>query len=65
VTDDTTSRGLTGSFGIGTKWYFGKWFAVRMDVRDRVLAQSVVGEESIVNDVVLNLGVSAFIPFGG
>jgi outer membrane beta-barrel protein len=65
VTDDTTSRGLTGSFGLGTKWYFGKWFAVRMDVRDRILVQSIVGEEQLVNDLIVTLGASVFIPFGG
>jgi outer membrane beta-barrel protein len=64
VTDDSTSRGLTGSFGFGTKWYFGSWFAVRLDVRDHVLRESLVGEDHLVNDVLVTLGASAFIPFG-
>lgn len=65
VTDDSTARGITGSAGLGTKWYFGKWFGVRMDVRDHLLRQSLVGEEHLVNDIVVTLGVSVFIPFGG
>jgi outer membrane beta-barrel protein len=65
VTDDSTARGITGSAGLGTKWYFGKWFGLRMDVRDHLLRQSLVGEEHLVNDIVVTLGLSVFIPFGG
>ncbi len=65
VTDDSTARGITGSAGLGTKWYFGKWFGLRMDVRDHLLRQSLVGEEHLVNDIVVTLGASVFIPFGG
>src|SRR5579859_1102075 len=65
VTDDTTARGITGSFGLGTKWYFGKWFAVRWDIRDHVLEEALVGDEHLVNDVIVTGGISVFFPFGG
>jgi outer membrane beta-barrel protein len=65
VTDDSTSRGLTASAGLGTKWFFGKWFALRMDVRDHILRQSLVGEEHLVHDIVVTAGASVFLPFGG
>jgi outer membrane beta-barrel protein len=65
VTDDSTARGLTGSFGMGTKWYFGKWFALRFDIRDHVLQEALVGESHLVNDVVITFGPSIFFPFGG
>jgi outer membrane beta-barrel protein len=65
VTDDTTSRGVTGSAGFGTKLYIGKWFAVRLDVRDHVLREVLVGDDHLVNDVLVTLGASVFIPFGG
>jgi len=65
VTDDSTARGLTGSFGFGTKWYFGKWFGVRLDVRDHILREALVGEEHLVNDIVVTVGPSIFFPFGG
>jgi len=65
VTDDSTARGLTGSVGFGTKWYFGKWFGVRMDVRDHILREALVGEEHLVNDIVVTIGPSIFFPFGG
>jgi len=65
VTDDGTSRGATASAGIGAKLYFGKWFAVRWDVRDHVLREVLVGDQHLVNDVLVTLGASVFFPFGG
>jgi outer membrane beta-barrel protein len=65
ATDDSTSIGVTGSAGLGTKFYFGKWFAVRFDARDHVLQEVLVGDEHLVNDFVITLGASVFIPFGG
>jgi outer membrane beta-barrel protein len=65
VTDDSTSRGATASAGLGAKLYFGKWFAVRFDMRDHVLREVLVGDEHLVNDVLVTLGASVFIPFGG
>jgi outer membrane beta-barrel protein len=65
VTDDQTSRGATASAGIGLKLYFGKWFAVRFDTRDHLLSEVLVGDQHLVNDVIVTLGASVFIPFGG
>jgi outer membrane beta-barrel protein len=65
VTDDSTSQGLTGSAGLGAKLFFGKWFAVRADVRDHVLREDLVGDQHLVNDVIFTLGLSVFVPFGG
>jgi outer membrane beta-barrel protein len=65
ITDDSTSRGVTASAGLGAKFYFGKWFAVRFDARDHVLREVLVGEEHLVSDLLLTLGASVFFPFGG
>jgi outer membrane beta-barrel protein len=65
VTDDTTARGVTGSAGLGAKLYFGKWFGLRWDVRDHLLQEALIGDEHLVNDIVVTLGFSVFIPFGG
>jgi len=65
ATDDSTSLGVTGSAGLGAKFYFGHWFAVRFDVRDHVLQESLVGDEHLVNDILVTMGASVFIPFGG
>ncbi len=54
-----------GSFGLGTKWYLGKWFAFRIDLRDHILQEALVGEEHLVNDILLTGGFSVFIPFSG
>jgi outer membrane beta-barrel protein len=65
VTDDGTSRGVTGSAGLGAKFFFGSWFALRLDARDHILEESLVGYEHLVNDVIITLGASVFFPFGG
>lgn len=65
VTDDGTSRGVTGSAGLGAKLFFGSWFALRLDARDHVLEESLVGYQHLVNDVIITLGGSVFVPFGG
>jgi outer membrane beta-barrel protein len=65
VTDDGTARGATGSGGLGAKLFFGKWFALRLDGRDHVLQEVLVGDEHLVNDFIVTLGASVFFPFGG
>jgi outer membrane beta-barrel protein len=65
ITDDGTGRGLTGSGGFGMKIYIGKWFGLRLDVRDHVLSQEILGVSQIVNDIVTTAGFSVFLPFSG
>jgi outer membrane beta-barrel protein len=63
VTDNQTAQGLTGSFGLGLKLFFGEWFAVRMDVRDQLLQQEILGRSQLVNNLAATLGLSIFLPF--
>lgn len=63
ITDNQTSRGLTGSFGFGVKFFFGDWFSIRIDVRDQILEQALLGESTIVNNLTATLGLSVFLPF--
>jgi outer membrane beta-barrel protein len=63
ITDNQTSRGLTGSFGLGAKFFIGEWFAIRFDVRDQILEQELLGESAIVNNLTATLGFSVFVPF--
>ena len=56
TTDDETSRGVTGSAGLGTKMFIGKWFALRFDMRDHVLQEALIGDQHLVNDVIVTLG---------
>lgn len=64
VTDNQSSEGLTFSGGLGMKLFFGSWFALRVDVRDHVLRQELIGSSEIVNNLTATLGVSMFLPFG-
>lgn len=63
VTDNQTALGLTGSFGLGLKLFFGQWFAVRVDIRDQLLQQELLGYSEIVNNLTATLGFSIFLPF--
>ncbi len=64
VTDNQTALGLTFSGGFGLKFLFGEWFALRIDVRDQVLKQEVLGESRLVNNLAATAGFSIFLPFG-
>jgi outer membrane beta-barrel protein len=64
VTDNQSSEGLTFSGGLGLKLFFGSWFALRIDVRDHVLRQELIGSSEIVNNLTATLGASVFLPFG-
>ena len=64
ITDNQSARGLTFSGGIGFKFYLADWLALRIDVRDQVLQQDVLGDSVIVNNLAATLGLSIFFPFG-
>ncbi len=63
VTDNQSSRGLMFSGGMGVKFFFDTWFAIRIDVRDQVMEQQLLGQSRIVNNLTATLGLSAFLPF--
>ncbi len=64
ITDNSSARGLTFSGGLGFKFYPTSWLGVRVDLRDQVLAQELLGESRIVNNLIATLGLSVFLPFG-
>jgi outer membrane beta-barrel protein len=57
--------GLTGSGGLGLKFYLTEWLALRWDVQDAVHQQRRVdlGVEKVVNDITATGGLSILIPF--
>ncbi len=63
ITDNRSARGLTLSGGFGLKFYPTSWFGVRLDVRDQLLNQELLGESRIVNNLIATLGLSVFLPF--
>jgi len=64
IIDNATSYGAAGQFGIGTKLFLGKSWAVRLDVRDHLYRQQVLQVNQYVQDFSLTLGVSVFLPRG-
>jgi outer membrane beta-barrel protein len=64
VVDSPTSRGIIGVAGLGFKFFGGKAFAFRIDIRDHVYRQELLDEHFIVNDLALTAGVSLFLPVG-
>lgn len=62
IIDNATSFGAAGQFGLGTKVFLGKSWAVRLDVRDQLYKQQILSVRQYVQDISLTLGVSVFLP---
>ena len=62
IIDNATSFGAAGQFGLGTKIFLSKSWAMRLDVRDQLYKQQILDVRQYVNDFSLTLGVSVFLP---
>jgi outer membrane beta-barrel protein len=62
VIDNATSFGAAGQFGLGSKIFLSKSWAVRLDVRDQLYKQQILSVRQYVQDFSLTLGVSLFLP---
>ena len=62
IIDNATSFGAAGQFGLGSKIFLSKSWAVRLDVRDQLYKQQILSERQYVQDFSLTLGVSVFLP---
>ena len=62
VVDSVVSSGIAGNGGFGLKFFLGKAFAFRVDVRDSVFQQQLLSEKFVVNDISATLGLSLFLP---
>jgi len=62
VVDSVLSSGIAGTGGFGLKFFLGKAFAFRVDVRDSVFQQQLLSEKFVVNDISATLGLSLFLP---
>ncbi len=60
-TADPTVQGLTWEAGLGAKIYFNRFFAFRLDVRDFLLPQEVLGRGRITNNVTVLAGLSLWL----
>lgn len=63
VVDSALSSGVAGNAGIGFVFFAGRAVAFRLDVRDWVYRQQLLARKVLVNDVMVTLGVSVFLPF--
>ena len=62
VVDSVVSSGIAGTGGFGLKFFLGKAFAFRLDLRDHVFQQQLLAEKFVVNDVSATIGLSLFLP---
>jgi outer membrane beta-barrel protein len=62
IIDNATSFGAAGQFGLGSKIFLSKSWAVRLDVRDQLYKQQILSVRQYVQDFSLTLGVSVFLP---
>jgi outer membrane beta-barrel protein len=62
VVDSVLSSDLAGNGGMGMKFFMGKAFALRVDVRDHVFREQLLAEKEFVNDLTVTLGFSLYLP---
>ncbi len=60
-TSDPSVLGLTWEAGAGAKLYFTKYFSFRLDLRDFLLPQEVLGRGRITNNVTILAGFSLWL----
>jgi outer membrane beta-barrel protein len=60
-TSDATVLGLTWEAGLGAKLYFNRFVAFRLDLRDFLLPQEVLGRGRITNNVTILAGFSLWL----
>jgi outer membrane beta-barrel protein len=60
-TSDATVLGLTWEAGLGAKLYFNRFLSFRLDLRDFLLPQEVLGRGRITNNVTILAGFSLWL----
>lgn len=60
-TGDPTVLGLTWEAGVGAKIYFNRFLSFRLDLRDFLLPQEVLGRGRITNNVTILAGLSLWL----
>ncbi len=59
-----TSQGFAYHAGVLMEVYLLKWLSFRLDVRDVMLIQEVVGETRLTNNITALGGIALWFPFG-
>lgn len=53
----------TGTFGIGTRWFFTQGLSVNLELADSPYWETFLKSEGLVHNVTVMLGVSIFLPY--
>jgi outer membrane beta-barrel protein len=62
VVDSVVSSQIAGNAGFGLKFFLGRMWAIRFDVRDHVFRQQLLAETLWVNDLTTTIGLSIYLP---
>lgn len=62
ITDSNTSQGLTYTAGAGIKIFTTQWLSLRVEIRDHIYVQQLLGSEALTNNLALTLGVGFWFP---
>jgi outer membrane beta-barrel protein len=63
VVDSALASGVAGNAGLGFAFFLGRAVTLRLDVRDYVFRQQLLGRKVVVNDLAATLGVGLMLPF--
>jgi outer membrane beta-barrel protein len=64
VVDSVLSSDLAANAGLGLKFFMGRAYAIRVDVRDHFFREQLLAEKEFVNDLTATLGFSLYLPMG-
>lgn len=62
VVDSVLSSDIAGNAALGLKFFLGRAFSVRLDVRDHVYRQQLLARKEWVNDLTAMIGLGVFLP---
>jgi outer membrane beta-barrel protein len=62
VVDSVVSSQIAGNGGFGLKFFLGRMWAIRFDVRDHVFRQQLLAQTLWVNDLTTTIGLSIYLP---
>jgi outer membrane beta-barrel protein len=64
VIDSALSSDIAGNGGFGLKFFLGRAYAIRFDVRDHIYQQQLLSRKVLVNDLTTMVGFSIYLPLG-
>jgi outer membrane beta-barrel protein len=62
VVDSVVSSQIAANAGFGLKFFMGRMWAIRFDVRDHIFRQQLLAETLWVNDLTTTIGLSIYLP---